>query len=77
MDHALVVRSGQALRDLHRVGEDLAERKAIPRHPLTQGRSTQQLGDDVRPALVVSDVVDGDDVRMIESGGGARLLFES
>jgi hypothetical protein len=36
----------------------------------------EQLGDDVRRAFVLADVIDGDNVGMIESGGGLGFNLE-
>ncbi|CAM5728464.1 hypothetical protein STENM223S_00953 [Streptomyces tendae] len=42
-------------------------------HPLGEGRSVDQLQDDVRAFVVLDDVVHDDDVRVAELGQGARL----
>ena len=82
MDDALLVRGGEAVRDLHRVSFDEAlrtrrSRPAVAAQPLAQRLALEQLRDDVRRAVVRADVVDREDVRMIQRRGRARLLLEA
>ena len=76
MDDALLVRSGEALRKLERqlrgfVGPERTGAESFPQCP-----PFQVLGDDVRLASLLPDVVDIDDVRMAQRTGGASFLLE-
>src|SRR5438067_6409259 len=44
---------------------------------LAKGVPLQQLGDDVRRTLVHADIVDGNNIRMIQSGSRASLLLKT
>ena len=77
VDDALVVRGGEPLGDLPRVVDRLARRQRAAVQTAAQRLALEQLGDDVRRAGVPADVVDGQDVRVIELPGGARLLLEA
>ena len=88
MDDALVVRGGKPAGELHRVRESLADKKPracrVRNRPLVAGRkpvaqrlALEQLRDDVRRAVVLADVVDIQNVRMVQRGRRARLLLEA
>ena len=77
MDDSLLVRRGQALRDLHGVFDRLADGKGAARKPRAQRLALEQLGHDVRRAVVGAEVVDRGDVRMVQRPGCLRLLFEA
>ena len=77
MDDALVVRRGEAARDLGRVVDRLARRQRRAVDPRAERLAFEQLGDDVGSAVVAADVVDREDVRMIEHPGRARFLLEA
>ena len=72
-----VVRGGESLGGLPRVVDRLARRAARLAAVAAQRFPFEQFGDDVRRASVAADVVDGQDVRVIELTGSARLLFEA
>ena len=74
VDDPLVVRGGEAVRDLDRVVEGLAHREGRAREADAQALAFEQLRGEVRPAVVVADVEDGEDVGMVE--GGHRLRFD-
>ena len=72
--------------ELHRVLDRLADgSRAVAsgaalvagRKPFAQRLALEQLRDDERRAVVLADVVDGQNVRMVQRGGGARLLLEA
>ena len=75
-DDAVPVRSGETRRDLRgeleRVGD--GER---PRETLAQRFAFEELGDEVRRAVVGADVEDREKVRMIQRAGGAGFLLEA
>ena len=77
VDDALVVRGGEPLGDLARVVDGLARRQRAAVQAAAQRFAFEQLRDDVGRAVVDADVVDGQDVRVIELPGGARLLLEA
>ena len=73
---ALVGRS-QTSGDLHRKLDRAFRWHALARDCGMQAVTVEQLGHDERPALVLADVVDGQDVRMIERSRGSRLMLET
>ena len=88
MDDALVMRGGKPAGELHRVREGLADEKpracrvrsrplVAGRKPVAQRLALEQLRDDVRRAVVLADVVDIQNVRMVQRGRRARLLLEA
>ena len=77
MDDALLVRRRQSARHLQAVVNCLAGgERAVPQS-LAQGFAFQQLRDDVRRALLVSDVEDGKNVGMIQCRCRSRFLREA
>ena len=76
VDDAFVMRRGEPLRDLQRGVDGAARRERAAREPVAQGLALKELADDVRPAAVMPDVVDRQEVRMVEHPGGARFLLE-
>jgi len=77
MDDALLVRGREALRELQGIAARLLHRQRSLSQTLAQRDPVQQLGDDVRVALVRPDVVHVEDVGVIEGAGGARFLLEA
>jgi len=77
VDDPLVVRRRQRLGDLGPVLHGLADRQAPVIQALAERLPLQQLADDVGGALVVADVVDGEDARVAEAAGRARLVGET
>ena len=73
----LGVRGREGLCDLDRVVERPAIRDGPAIEARAQGLAVQELGDDVRDRPVDADVEDGQDVRVIQRGGGARLPLET
>jgi hypothetical protein len=47
-----------------------------PVQTVAQAFTVEQLGDDVWRAFVLADLIDGDNVGMIESGGGLGFYLE-
>ena len=77
MDDVPVVRGGQAAGDLDAVLHSLPDRRRPVRKPLAERSAFEQFGDNVGHAIVGTDVVDGQDIRMIQRRGRARFLLEA
>ena len=77
VDDALLVRGGEAVRDLHRVVDGLARRQPATGEHRAQRLALEQLLDDVGSVVVRADVVDGGDVGMVEDARGLRFLLEA
>ena len=77
VDDALVVRRGKPLRSLTRVLDRLARRQRPSAHSTAERFPFEQFGDDERRSGFGADIVNGQDVRVIELSGGARLLLEA
>ena len=78
MDDASFVGSRETAGDLQGVVNRLATGERAASQPVAQGFAFEKFGDNVgRALLVVADVEDGENARMIESGGGAGLLSET
>ncbi len=77
VDDGLFMRRGKTLRDLSGVFQRSPQRQRAARRGLAERGALQQLRDDVRSAGVKSDVVHGEDVRVVEACGGKRLLLEA
>ena len=78
MHEVLLVRCHQAARNLRRKIHGGADRQRSRRlQALPQRHSFQQFGNNVGRALMPADVVDGQNVRVVELGRGARLLLEA
>ena len=76
MDEPRRVRLGQRAGDRNRHGEHVAHAHARARNPLVERLALHQFHRDELDAAVAADVEHGDDVRVVERGGGARLLRE-
>ena len=74
MNDALRVRGRESSRQLRREVQGLPDRERRPANPFAQVLTLEQLRDDVRRSLVESEVVDGEDPRMVQCRG--RLCFE-
>ncbi len=78
MDDAGAMRLGQSLGDLDGKIEEPARRQRLSRsEQLAERLSLDELHGDVQSAVGLADVVDGEDVGVVQRGGGARLLFEA
>ena len=63
--------------DLPRVIERLSRSDSALLYQLAQLFAFEQLGDDVRRAFMVADVVNRQDVRVVQRRGGERFLLEA
>ena len=77
MHDALFVRGRQSLGNLPGVINRLVPGQRAVQHTLAQGLPQQQLRDNVRRAIMQTDVVDSDNVGMIQDGGSPRFLLET
>ena len=75
MYDAVAMSRRQAVGDLNRVADRLFELQATDELPQRLARHV--LHDDERHTLFFSNVVDGDDVRVVEGGGGSGLALEA
>ena len=77
VNDAALVPGGKPAGNLDRVFDRPSgcERAAV--HLLAQRVPFEQLRDDERDALMNARVMDRDDIRVIQAGGGARLPFEA
>jgi hypothetical protein len=74
MNDACGVRFGERIRDLDRVLQRIGQLHAFPRDQLGQRLAGYLLhGDQVR-AIDFVDVVDRNDVRVVQGGGGSGFL---
>ena len=77
VDDAALVRGGKTPRDLNGVVGSASSWQWRASQLLAQGRSFEQLADDVRRAVVVAYVMNHEDVRVIQSAGSASLLLRN
>src|SRR5580704_6403186 len=77
MNYAAVMRGGETVDDLKRVLGRFTDGDGPLQDSLAQGLAFQKFRDDVRGGSVKTDIVDGEDVGMIQSGGCAGFLFEA
>ena len=70
------VRSRQAVRHLPPQRQHFLHRACPLRQDLAQAPPLDQLHGDVEPAVLLVDVVDGDDVGVVQGGGGAGFPLE-
>ena len=77
VDDPSLMRRGQGAGDLQRDVERVGEPKPPAPHTPAQGNAVNELGGDEVSAAHVTDLVDGDDVRMVKGGGGQCFLPEA
>ncbi len=77
MEDAPRVSGGKAAGDLHANLDRFASRERAAVEPLTQRGALEEFADDVRSAAVRANVEDSQNVRMVERGRRACLLFEA
>ena len=77
MHDSVRVRGRQSGGELLGVADALADRERTAAQKLAQRRSFEQLGNDVRLAVVHADVVHVEDVRVLQGCGGTRLERET
>ena len=76
MHDPLLVRGRQPAGDLDGVVRGLPHRQRAAREPRAQRLALQQFLHDVGRPLVLAELVDGRDVRVVQPARGLRLLLE-
>ncbi len=76
MNDARFVGGGESVGQLHRNVECGRHRRETIRQQGAKRATAHQLHHDVRDVILTANPVDGDDVRMVETGGSPRFLFE-
>ncbi len=77
MDQPVIVRRGEAARDLERDVDRLARRERPLVQTLAQGLALEKLGHEVGRSLVRAHIVEHENVGMVQGAGRARLLLEA
>ena len=77
VEDALLVRRREAAGDLDRVVDRLARLDRAGVHLGAQRSPDEELGHQVARLVLLAEVVDGDEVRMVQPAGGAGLELES
>src|SRR5579859_1431922 len=77
MDNKAFVGGGKATRDLQSVIGSLRNGDGTLGKTPAQGLALQQFGDNIRGGALKADIINGEDVGVIQGGGGARFLLES
>ena len=77
MNDPLLVRGGQAVRNLDSVIHGFTQRQRTVLQPVAQCFTFQQFCHEVRAALVSSKLIDGYDIGVIERCRGLSFLFET
>src|SRR5262245_39827818 len=75
MNHPRSVSRGKSARHLNANIQNLGQRYSGG-HSFAKRIAFDELGGDIMALVKVAHFVDRDDIRMIERGDGARLLFE-
>ena len=77
MDDAGCVRAGQGVGDGDRILQNLGRLQAAARDDMVERAAGDELHHDEVGAILAADVVNGDDVGMIQGGGGLGFLDEA
>jgi len=77
MNNEPVMRGGNALCDLQGIIHGLTHGDGACTQARPQVPALEQFRDDVRHRAFKTDVVDGENVGMVQRGGGARFLLET
>ncbi len=77
VDDAFLVRGGQACRHGDPIFDRLSRHQRAVSEHVAQRLALQEFADDVRTALVRAGVVDGENVGVVQRGGGAGFLIEA
>src|SRR5437879_11436220 len=77
MSDSFSVRGGETVRDLNSNIEQLIDSHALTVNALFQAHAFQQLHDDKGLSIVLADLVNGADVRVVQRSGSAGLPQKS
>ena len=77
MNDSSIVSGCQSARQFHAVVQHLAQPHRAFAKAIAQGLALQQLGHDIRRSVVLADVKNGDNVGMVEGGGGLGFLLKA
>src|SRR5579863_5426216 len=77
MDDSLSMRGVERIGDLDAKIQKLLEIDRLAVNVMTQSLAVNELHGDKGPAVLLANVVDGANVRVIEAGGGMRLAAET
>src|SRR5215470_5521363 len=77
MHDALAVCGGETASDLRAVLEGLTNSEGTVVQKLAQTLTLEEFGNNVRSAAFLSNLKNGENVRMIESGGGLSFVGET
>ena len=77
MDDAGAVRGVERERGLPDGVGQLGQRRARTADPLAQGQAVDHLGDDEMQVALLAHVEDGENVRVVEGGGGPDFALEA
>ena len=77
MDDAAAMGDVQRIRDLDPAAQHLSERQRSLLQPVSERLSLEQFHHQVVDAVLVTDVVERADVRVVETRDRARLVLES
>ena len=77
MNDSFGVRGAQSFRYLDTERQYFFARKCLPVNVIPQRFAIDELHGDERPAVLLADVIDGANARMVQSGRGPRLAVEA
>src|SRR5947209_11165892 len=77
MDDALAVGRCEATRDLSRILQGGLRADCASLQEITKGLTLEQFGNDKGRAVLGAKIVDADNIRMVQSREGARLLLKA
>ena len=77
VDDSLFVRRRQPLRDLHSIFNRLTLGQGAAIERCAQAFTLQELGYQLRRSLVLTDVVNGENIGVVERGHRPRLLLKA
>jgi hypothetical protein len=77
MNNTVPVRAIESTGNLDRISKGFFQRQRSLLQPLCKSLSVEILHDDVSGAVIVADIIELANVRMIEAGDGASFTLES